>query len=237
MSQKNRSKRAKNTQPDFDLDEYLEKKHRNMSRPSRKQGRQRSILKNMIAILSVSIFCMLWYFDWDPVKAKTALMEFDPSSPLEIINEADERISDTGVSQYVIINNAESSASDLGSISYTEYLELLNEKDLLDKFGSYSSSNLYQNGVSPEYIILLDKAGVLDKFGSNSISRLYSNEVSPDYLSDMRNAGVLEPFGSTSISRLYQNGVTVEYLSVLKEKDLLSNLSSSAIVKAYQSDN
>lgn len=267
-----RYKPSKHNEPDFDLDLYLEEQARqgdfDHTYASQDEFEEPTTKRNLIAMGLFLVIPAVWFFstlfgvneEAIPTRFTTA------QAPTINIEIPDIEIPDIEIPSISFPAEFATQTTSNLNISYTEYLEALNELGYLDDFGSSSSLRLYNNSVPVDYIDRLGKAGLLSTFGSSSISmlyqneiplsflselkeanlldnfggssiiRLYRNEVPVSYLSEAQEAGVLNQFGSSSLSQLFRNDVPVSYLLTLREKGLLPNMSSSSIIAAYKLD-
>lgn len=176
MPQKSRqSNNISSSKEEFDFDAYLEKQSGSIDDKPKPPGRFPSTIKNTLLIIAASVLGFLWYFDWEPLTNADDFFGLSGENPAEVTAEAGNQGYTEEVVIYndeVFVNETNQPSSSSLEISYTDYLEILNNGGFLEDLGASSTAELYENGVPPEYLSALNDTGVFEDFGGSSISRL-----------------------------------------------------------------
>jgi hypothetical protein len=238
---------TENPDPDFDLDEYIHQQSQddelNLSADI-EEKEDRSQFKNAVLIFIVFAASFLWFHDWSPTQAWSAVFG-GGQQVAEVTTGASG--SDQVQSQIPNIpqppappganETAAPTASEL-DMPITEYLSILREKGYLgNEVSSFDARQLYNANVPISYLDELQNQGFLEDLSFVDVTEFYNNDVTIDYLVSLNEAGYLEELSFVYITSFYNAGVTLEFLDQLKEQGLYQDLNFLDIVDLYQREN
>lgn len=250
--------------PDFNLDEYINRKGRESQQPETQkvvEDDDRSQFKNAVLIFLVFAASYLWINDWSVGQAWNSIFGSDdvtfvtaPEAPSVDIPTAPAIPDNPMAPGEVAPGNFTEFLSDASTNGITRYysniaIQTMYEAGVsIEYLRSLVAAGIteqsfpaiiayHESGVTMEYLFLLDESGYLQTQSFPAVIAFYESGVTMEYLNELNEAGYLQISSFPAVVAYYEAGVTTEFLDQLNENDLLQQMSFPDVVNAFEADN
>lgn len=231
-----------NSDPDFDLDSYIEERSHSdeqFEAQANDSSKGSSFLKNTFLVVGLSLFALLYFNDWSPKlvygnifgveEYQKQSVAPDPVIPITANSEPDVVIADVdpaGANDIVVTQGLENLAR-LEALEALESLEGLAELENLagleglEELGKLSALEALSNLEDPSFI----------QVQNNSTEFPASLE---DYNTQLNEAGLTNKFDTETVAELFDAEVPVPVLKTLNDSDLLNTFDISSLIEGYK---
>jgi len=217
--------------PDFNLDEYINRKGREGQQPETQKvvdHDDRSQFKNAILIFLVFAASYLWINDWSVGQAWNSIFGSDDVT-FVVAPEAPS----VEIPTVPAIPENPMAPGEVSNNSFIEFLSAANANGLNEFYSNIGLQTMYEAGVSIEYLNQLAEAGITDQ-SFPAVIAYHESDVSLEYLNSLNESGYLQTQSFPAVIAFYESGVTMEYLNGLNEAGYLQISSFPAVVAYYE---
>lgn len=237
MAGQKSKQRSSSSDPNFDLDDYLEKKgsHEADDELYDEAPKNNNFLNRALLLIAL-VSAVVWSFNLTQNTDWASLFGFgnsEANSEPIVVNIPPINIDIPEIDIDIPEFSTNTNSNELGSA--IEYLQELQSLGLLDaKISAFEARQLYGAGVPINYLTELDQRGYLEDLSFVEIGEFYKNNIPFDYLAQLDQLGFLDRFSFVEIGEFYKNEVSFEYLEVLDQAGYLDELSFVYITEYYK---
>lgn len=217
--------------PNFDLDEYINRKGREGQQPETQkvvEDDDRSQFKNAVLIFLVFAASYLWINDWSVGQAWNSIFG---SEDVTFVTAPEAPSVD--IPTVPTIPENPMAPGEVTDNSFVEFLSAANANGLNEFYSNVGLQTMYEAGVSIEYLNQLAEAGITDQ-SFPAVIAYHESDVSLEYLNSLNESGYLQTQSFPAVIAFYESGVTMEYLNELNEAGYLQISSFPAVVAYYE---
>lgn len=228
----------RSSDPNFDLDDYLEEKghQENTDERYNEEPKTNNFLNRALLLIAL-VSAVAWSFNITKNTDWASLFGFGSSdvtteAPV-VVNIPPINIDIPEIEIDIPEINIGDNSADVGSV--IEYLQELQNQGLLDtKISAFEAREVYNSGVPISYLLQLDQRGLLEELSFVEISEFYNGGVPFEYLQTIKDRGYEDRLSFVEITEFYQNDVSFDYLDLMDEAGYFDELSFVEMTEYYQ---